>query len=50
MGFENIETRVAPETLLNKVYIALAESLLRYCVLDLVWGGAANTQFIEIER
>lgn len=39
---------VAPPMLLNKIYSALAESILRYCAP--VWGGAAKTKFIEVER
>lgn len=39
---------VAQETLLKKIYVALAQSVLGYCIT--IWGGAAKTKFLEIER
>lgn len=34
--------------LLNEIYTALAQSVITYCIP--VWGGAAKTKFIEVER
>ena len=34
--------------MLNKIYVALAQSIIIYCIP--VWGGAAKTKFIELER
>ncbi|KAG7309667.1 hypothetical protein JYU34_004157 [Plutella xylostella] len=39
---------VTDKNLLNKIYIALAQSLIIYCIT--VWGGALKTKFIEVER
>lgn len=39
---------VAPKLLINKIYVALAQSILVYCIP--IWGGAAKTKFIELER
>lgn len=39
---------VAQKPLLSKIYIALAQSVLGYCIS--IWGGAAKTKFIEVER
>lgn len=38
----------SPNYLLNQIYTALAQSILSYCIP--VWGGAAKTQFLELER
>lgn len=38
----------APKPLLNQIYVALAESVLNYCIT--VWGGATKTKFIDVER
>lgn len=32
----------------NKIYVALAQSVISYCIP--VWGGAAKTKFMELER
>lgn len=34
--------------ILNKIYIALAQSVIIYCIS--VWGGAAKSHFIDLER
>lgn len=34
--------------LLNNIYVALAQSILIYCIP--VWGGAAKSYFIDLER
>lgn len=34
--------------LLNRIYYALAQSILNYCIL--VWGGASKVRFLELER
>lgn len=34
--------------LLNEMYVALVQSILGYCIP--IWGGAAKTRFIEVER
>lgn len=39
---------VAPQVLLRKIYIALAQSILCYCLP--IWGGAAASKFLQIER
>lgn len=39
---------VADAKLLKTIYISLAQSVLTYCVP--VWGGAAKTRFLELER
>lgn len=36
------------KSLINNIYIALAQSVLIYCIP--VWGGAAKTKFISVER
>uniref|UniRef100_A0A2H1WZJ2 SFRICE_040385 n=1 Tax=Spodoptera frugiperda TaxID=7108 RepID=A0A2H1WZJ2_SPOFR len=37
-----------PRNLLNEIYVALAQSVLLYCIP--IWGGAAKTKFIHLER
>lgn len=37
-----------PRNLLNDIYIALVQSVLVYCIP--IWGGAAKTKFIDLER
>lgn len=37
-----------PRNLLNEIYIALAQSVLLYCIP--IWGGAAKTRFMDVER
>lgn len=39
---------VASLALLTKIYIALAQPILMYCIP--VWGGSSKTKFIEVER
>lgn len=39
---------VASKPLLNQIYIALAQSISIYCIT--VWGGAAKTKMIDVER
>jgi hypothetical protein len=39
---------VANKELLKNIYIALAQSVLGYCIAT--WGGAGKTKFLEIER
>ncbi|KAJ8703937.1 hypothetical protein PYW07_013231 [Mythimna separata] len=37
-----------PRNLLNEIYVALAQSVLLYCIP--IWGGAAKTKIINVER
>lgn len=39
---------VTTKTLIDRIYVALAESISIYCIT--VWGGAAKTKLIEVER
>jgi hypothetical protein len=39
---------VASKTLLNQIYISLAQSVMTYCIP--VWGGASKMKFLEVER
>lgn len=39
---------IASDTLLNRIYISLAQSILSYCLP--IWGGAGKTKFMELER
>lgn len=39
---------VTNKKLINQIYVALAQSVLSYCIT--VWGGATKTKFLEIER
>jgi hypothetical protein len=39
---------VANKTLLNQLYVTLAESIMTYCIT--VWGGATKSKFLEVER
>lgn len=39
---------VTTPSLLNKIYLALAQSVLSYCIP--AWGGANKTKFLEVER
>lgn len=36
------------KNLLNIIYIALAQSIITYCIT--LWGGALKTKFLEVER
>lgn len=45
--FKNLR-HVANKDLLNKVYMALAQSVLSYCIP--IWGGTSKTKFLELER
>lgn len=38
----------SPKLLLNQIYVTLAQSVITYCIS--IWGGAAKTQFLNIER
>lgn len=38
----------ADENILKMVYLSLCQSVITYCIP--VWGGAAKTKFIEVER
>lgn len=39
---------VATKSLLNQIYISLAQSVIGYCLP--LWGGATKTKFLELER
>lgn len=39
---------VASQPLLNKIYVALAQSVASYCIP--VWGGATKTKLLEVEK
>lgn len=39
---------VTSKTLLNQIYVSLAQSVLVYCIP--VWGGATKTKILELER
>ena len=43
-----INKQNTPRNILNEVYLALAQSVLLYCIT--VWGGATKTKLIELER
>lgn len=45
--FKNLR-HVVTRTVLNQVYISLAQSVLTYCIP--IWGGATKTKFLELER
>lgn len=45
--FKNLRN-VASHTLLKQIYVALAQSILNYCIP--VWGGATKTHFLGLER
>lgn len=45
--FKNLR-HVAKPDLLNKIYVALAQSILTYCIP--IWGGATKTIFLNLER
>lgn len=45
--FKKLRHLMSP-TLLNKIYIALAQSVIAYCIP--VWGGATKTKFLDLER
>lgn len=36
------------KNILNEIYIALAQSVIIYCIP--IWGGAAKTKFLDLER
>lgn len=38
----------SPKHLLNQIYTSLVQSILTYCIT--IWGGAAKTQFLGLER
>lgn len=39
---------ITTKELLNQLYITLAQPVMSYCIT--VWGGAAKTKFLEVER
>ena len=39
---------VMTSTLLNKIYVALVQSIITYCIP--VWGGAAKCKMLDLER
>lgn len=39
--------QIAPQNLLNQVYISLAQSVLTYCIP--IWGGAIKSKLIDLE-
>lgn len=39
---------VASAKLIKQIYIALAQSVLTYCIP--IWGGATKTKFLDVER
>lgn len=39
---------VTCRTLLNQIYISLAQSIMTYCIS--IWGGATKVKFLEVER
>jgi hypothetical protein len=39
---------IMPSSLLNKIYFALAQSIISYCIP--IWGGAAKTDLLALER
>jgi hypothetical protein len=41
-------TQTSKNNLLRDIYVALAQSIMTYCIP--IWGGAAKTRFLEIER
>lgn len=45
--FKNLR-HVTNKTLLTQIYVALAQSVLGYCIS--VWGGASKIKFLQIER
>lgn len=45
--FKNLR-HVASVNLLTRVYVALAQAVITYCIP--IWGGAYKTKFIELER
>lgn len=45
---KNINPHNPNNNLLNYVYISLVQSILIYCIS--VWGGAAKTRFLDLER
>ena len=45
---DNRNTQMPCNKLLNYVYISLVQSILIYCIP--VWGGAAKTRFLDLER
>ncbi|CAK1601973.1 unnamed protein product [Parnassius mnemosyne] len=45
--FKNLRY-IMSSTLLSKIYIVLAQSILTYCIP--VWGGATKTKFLHLER
>lgn len=45
---EKMDKMDSPKHLLNQIYISLAQSIITYCIP--VWGGAAKSHFINLER
>lgn len=45
---KNTSKKLVSNKLLNDIYVALVQSILVYCIT--VWGGAAKTKFIHLER
>jgi hypothetical protein len=39
---------ITTKELINQLYITLAQPVMSYCIT--VWGGAAKTKFLEVER
>lgn len=39
---------IVDKKLLNEIYVALAQSIIVYCIT--LWGGALKTKFLEVER
>lgn len=48
MWIFKILRHIADKALITKVYVALAESIITYCIT--IWGGAAKTEFLGVER
>lgn len=39
---------IMPAQILNKIYVALAQSVITYCIP--IWGGATKIKFLDVER
>ncbi|CAB3243932.1 unnamed protein product [Arctia plantaginis] len=48
LGSAILKTDLLSKTNVNKIYIALAQRVITYCIP--VWGGATKTHFLEVER
>lgn len=42
------EANITKRNILGEIYVSLVQSIIVYCVS--VWGGAAKTRFLEVER